>query len=129
MERYGFSKLANISGIFDGYKFGYRAMWGMNENEIYSVGQAIYKYDGSEWKVQIGGQPDYLDIKGTSSNNIYTVGFHGTLKKFDGSYWTPIGGFSKYIVDFYSIMPFEEEIFVTGLQQGIGYIVRGKLIE
>ncbi|MCX6150659.1 MAG: hypothetical protein NTX22_09065 [Ignavibacteriales bacterium] len=120
-------RLVNINSVPSGYKFGNKAMWGSNENEIYSVGNAIYKYNGHKWVIQIGGNPDYLDIKGTSANNVYTVGFHGTLRKFDGNEWWPIGGFSKYIVDFYAVMPFENDIFIAAHQTGIGYVVRGKV--
>ena len=55
------------------------------------------------------------------------MGEHGTIRYFDGSIWKRIGDYSSYIVDFYSVMPFEDEIFIGAYQLGVGYVVHGTL--
>lgn len=121
-------RLVNIDGIPTGYKFGNNAMWGGSANEIYSIGDAVYKFDGNKWE-GLGGYGGYFlkDIKGTSRNNIYLVGEHGTIGYYNGSNWSGITEYSKYLVDFYSIMPFEKEFFIGAYAGGTGMIIHGKI--
>jgi hypothetical protein len=123
-------RLVNINGIPTGYKFGDRAIWGISENEIYSVSNwaGLFKFDGNNWVLTTWeSRYEYKDVKGTSTNKVFVVGEHGTIKYFDGSNWLRIPGFSNKIVDFYSVMPFEDEIFIGAYQLGVGYVVRGKV--
>ncbi|MCF8242650.1 MAG: hypothetical protein K9J16_14825 [Melioribacteraceae bacterium] len=120
-------KLVNVDGIPRGYKFGNKAMWGVTENEIYSAGDAVYRYDGNNWSPVTWDDYSYLDLKITANERIFTVGWHGTIRYFNRNNWLRIPDFSSKIVDFYSIMPFEDEIFIGAYQLGIGYVVRGKL--
>lgn len=120
-------RLVNVDGIPMGYKFGNMAMFGVNENEIYSTGDAIYKFDGIDWLPQYWEDYSYKDIKGTLMNKIFSVGRHGTISYHYNNRWLRIPDFSSKIVDFYSVMPFEDEIFIGAYQLGIGYVVHGKL--
>jgi len=52
---------------------------------------------------------------------------YGTIRYFNGSSWIRIGDFGSYIVDFYSVMPFKDEIFIGAYQLGVGYVVNGKV--
>src|SRR3989339_1164280 len=119
-------RLVNIDGIATGYKFGNRAMFGVNENEIYSTGNAIYKYNGMDWTPVYWNDYPHKDIKGTPTNKIIDVGEHGSISYFHNNVWSRIPDFSNKIVDFYSIMPFEDEIFIGAYELGVGYAVRGK---
>ncbi len=123
-------RLVNINSIPTGYKFGDRAMWGVSGNEIYSVSNwgGLFKFDGISWLLTTWeGKYNYKDVEGISWNKIFTVGEHGTIRYFDGGSWKRIGDFSQFIVDFYSVMPFENEIFIGAYQLGIGYVVHGKV--
>ncbi|HQF41881.1 MAG TPA: hypothetical protein PK073_03130 [Ignavibacteriaceae bacterium] len=122
-------RLVNVDGIATGYKFGDRAIWGISASEIYSVSNwaGLFKFNGANWILETWeSRYEYKDVKGTLANKIFVVGEHGTIKYFDGSRWLRIPGFSNKIVDFYSVMPFEDEIFIGAYQLGIGYAVRGK---
>ncbi|OGU70201.1 MAG: hypothetical protein A2V93_03995 [Ignavibacteria bacterium RBG_16_34_14] len=121
-------RLVNIDGIPTGFSFGNKAMYGINENEIYSVGnRGLFKFDGNNWTLTTWDDFLYRDIKGTPEKLIFTVGDHGTIRYFNGSSWIRIGDFGSYIVDFYSVMPFKDEIFIGAYQLGVGYVVHGKV--
>ena len=120
-------RLVNVDGIPTGYKFGNRAMFGINESEIYSAGNAIYRFDGNNWSAVAWDDYSYLDLKISSSFKIFGVGWHGTIRYFHNNRWLRVPDFSNKIVDFYSIMPFEDEIFIGAYQLGIGYTVHGKV--
>lgn len=111
-----------------GFKFGVQAMWGISENELYSAGNFIFKYNGSSWNYVFWDDYPFEDIKGTARNNIYAVGLHGTIGYYDGEKWNRIWKYSSTIVDFYSVMPFEDEVFILGYYRGNSYVVRGKVI-
>ncbi len=117
----------NDDYILLGYTFGNTAMWGINESKIYSAGYGLYEYDGKKWLYQARDDYSLLDIKGTSSDNIYAVGYHGIIIHFDGIQWTSLRDFHEYTVSFYSVMPFEDEIFITAYQNEEGFVVRKKL--
>jgi hypothetical protein len=103
-------------------------MWGNSESEIYSAGPELYKLYGNSWRLTAWeGNYKYKDVKGSDWNRIFTVGEHGTIRYFDGSIWKRIGDYSSYVVDFYSVIPFENEIFIGAYQLGEGYVVHGKL--
>ncbi len=120
-------RLVNIDGIPRGYKFGNEALWGVNENEIYSTGNAVYKYNGMNWTPVYWEDYSYSDIKGTQMNKIFCVGEHGTISYFHINRWLRVPDFSNKIVDFYSVMPFEGEIFIGAYQLGVGYAIHGKV--
>jgi hypothetical protein len=122
-------RLVNIDGVPTGYKFGAKAMWGMHGSEIYSAGNAVYNFNGNNWLPATWDDYPYRDIKGTVSNKIFVVGNHGTIRYYNGLDWIRVAKYSNTIVDFYSIMPFEDEIFIGAFQLGEGYVVRGKVIK
>jgi len=121
-------RLVNIDGIPTGFTFGNKAMYGVNENEIYSVGnRGLFKFNGNNWILTTWDDYLYRDIKGTQENRMFVVGDHGTIRYSDGSSWIRIGDYSSYIVDFYSVMPFKDEIFIGAYQLGVGYVVHGRV--
>lgn len=121
------SRLVNIDGIPTGYKFGHKAMWGKSTNDIYSAGNAVYKFDDSHWSAPTWDNYLFRDIKGIMNGNIFAVGDHGTIHYSINSQWKRIGDYSRFVVDFYSVMPFEKEIFIGAYSGGNGYIIRGIL--
>jgi hypothetical protein len=125
------SRLIIVDGYPQGYKFGDLALWGASENEMYSSGMGLYEYNGTKW-AGLGGLGPYgsfiRDIKGTSQSNIYAVADHGNIIHFDGSNWNAIRGFDTYIVNFYSVMPFDNDVFIGAYESGMGFVVRGKII-
>jgi hypothetical protein len=59
-------RLVNIDGIPTGFTFGNKAMYGVNENEIYSVGnRGLFKFNGNNWILTTWDDYLYRDIKGT----------------------------------------------------------------
>ncbi|MBZ0181526.1 MAG: hypothetical protein K8F60_03655 [Melioribacteraceae bacterium] len=122
-------RMVNIDGIRTGYTFGNKSVWGYNEYEIYSAGNAVYNFNGNSWVPATWDDYPYRDIKGTLSNKIFVVGEHGTLRYYNGNDWIRVRKYSNTIVDFYSVMPFEDEIFIGAYQLGEGYVVRGKVIK
>ena len=120
-------RLVNIDGIPTGYKFGEYGVFGISENEIYSAGSGLFKFDGSNWQVETWDDYDYNDIKCNEDLIFFVVGGHGTIRYLLNNQWQKIRDFSKYTVDLYSIMPFKNEIFIGAYSGGNGYIIHGKL--
>lgn len=122
------SRLVNINGIPTGFTFGNKAMWGVDENEIYSAGnRGMFKYNVNKWTLTAWDSYLYRDLKGVSRDKIFIVGEHGTIRYFNGINWNGIRDFSSYIVDFIAVMPFENKIFIGAYQLGVGYVVRGTI--
>ena len=56
-------------------------------------GRRLWRYDGAQW-TQIGTAPDGIhDLGGTSSSDLWVVGFEGMMSHYDGAIWTPVTGF------------------------------------
>jgi hypothetical protein len=111
-----------------GYTFGNKAMWGLSDNNIYSVGnRGLFSFNGLNWILSTWDDYLYRDLKGTQENRMFVVGDHGTIRYSDGSSWIRIGDYSSYIVDFYSVMPFKDEIFIGAYQLGVGFVVHGTI--
>lgn len=134
-SRYNFStwsildscRLVNIDGIPTGYKFGEKGMIGISENRIYSAGSGLFKFNGNIWQVEAWDDYDYKDLKCNNEEVFFAVGGHGTIRYLLNNQWKRIGDYSRYDVDFYSVMPFEKEIFIGAYSGGNGYIVHGTL--
>lgn len=120
-------RLVNINGIPTGYKFGEKGMVGISENQIYSAGSGLFKFDGSIWQVEAWDDYDYKDLKSNEKGIFFTVGGHGTIRYLINNQWQRIRDYNNYTVDFYSVMPFENEIFIGAYSGGNGYIVHGTL--
>ena len=59
-------------------------------------GRRIWHYDGVEW-TEIGEVSDGMhDLGGSSPDDIYAVGFYGTMNHYDGADWTPITAFPEF---------------------------------
>jgi len=107
-------------------KFGELSMWGTSPDNLYNSGGSVFHFDGNNWKYIFPA--NYVqDIKGTDWNDVYAVGFHGDISRFNGKQWYEINEYSKTIVDFLGVMPFKEEVFIAAAYQGNTYIVRGKV--
>lgn len=121
-------RLVNIDGIPTGYKFAERGMIGISENHIYSAGIAgLFEFNGSDNSLVYWADYYYRDIKKNNGGNVFVVGDHGTIHYSINNQWKHIGDYSRYVVDFYSIMPFENEIFIGAYSGGNGYIIHGTL--
>jgi hypothetical protein len=115
-------------GYETNFEFGNKGLWGLCGSEMYSAGTCLWKYNGSSWNV-IYGAPDtyYEDIRGLSRNDIYIVGWSGIIRHYDGSDWQFIGHYGGQGINFYAVMPFEDEVFVSGDYQDNTYIVHSKV--
>lgn len=113
------------SGVSYGYTFGRNAMWSTSNNELYSIVDRIYKYDGQKWSVNGWAYNTINDIRGTAPEDIYVVGMHGLINHYDGKQWTYIDEYSSTIANFYSVQPFKNEIFILVSYLGDAYVVRG----
>ena len=120
-------RLVSVNGIRTGYKFGEKGMVGISANEIYSTGTGIFKYNGDIWKSEAWDDYGHRDIKTTEKGIIFSVGDHGTIRYLLNNQWKRISDYNRYVVDFYSVMPFENEIFIGAYSAGNGYIIHGTL--
>jgi hypothetical protein len=116
------------NGNMVGYKFGYKAMWGVENNKLISVGPWYWKYTGAGWNLIYSTTYPLNDIKGITWNDIYEVGDHGIIINFNGKEWTYIGKYGSTIVDFKAVMPFEKAIYILGYYQGDTWIIKGEVI-
>lgn len=121
-------RISLANGKETGYKFGYKAMWGVANDKLISVGPWYWKYNGAGWSLIYSTTYPLNDIKGISWNDIYGVGDHGTIIYFNGQEWTYIGKYGSTTVDFKSIMPFEKAIYILGYYQGDAWIIKGEVI-
>lgn len=120
-------RLIYIDGIPTGYKFGEKAMIGISENHIYSAGSGLFKFNGNLWQVETWDDYDYKDLKCNNEGIFFAVGGHGTIRYLLNNQWQRISDYNRYTVDFYSVMPFKDEIFIGAFSGGNGYIVHGTL--
>ncbi len=121
-------RLVSVDGIRTGYKFGEKGMIGISENQIYSAGIAgLFEFNGSSNSIVYWDDYYYRDIKKNNDGNVFVVGDHGTINYLINNQWKGMGDYSRYTVDFYSVMPFEEEIFIGAYSGGNGYVVHGIL--
>jgi hypothetical protein len=122
------NKLIIIDGIRTGYKFGEKGMIGISENQIYSVGiGGLFEFNGVNNSLIYWDDYYYRDIKNNMNGNIFVVGDHGTINYSINNQWKTIRDYNRYVVDFYSVMPFQNEIFIGAFSGGNGYIVHGTL--
>lgn len=120
-------RLVNIDGIPTGYKFGEKGMIGISENQIYSAGSGLFKFNENLWQVEAWDDYDYKDLKCNTDGIFFAVGGHGTIRYLLNNQWQRIRDYNRYTIDFYSVMPFENEIFIGAYSGGNGYIVHGTL--
>jgi branched-chain amino acid transport system substrate-binding protein len=93
----------------DAYMFNPPALndiWGNSSNDVFAVGDGglVYHYDGSRWRQMFTGTEEYptdpwadnrhlteerlYGVWGDASNNVYVVGYRGTIMHYDGHDWT-----------------------------------------
>ncbi len=74
------------------------AVWGRGPSDVYAVsaGGVVYRFDGSTWSAQYSVQGvKFNDVVGTSSNEIWAVGYHelenwAMVAHWDGIGWTQL---------------------------------------
>ncbi|RME70944.1 MAG: hypothetical protein D6784_15885 [Chloroflexi bacterium] len=77
------------------------SVWGSRANDVFAVGDngTILHYDGSSWSAMNSGFPDYdfFDIWGTSSRDVFVVGwgwnggfYDSIVLHYDGSSWSKV---------------------------------------
>ena len=120
-------RLVSVDGIRTGYKFGEKGIIGVSSNAIYSAGSGLFKFNGNIWQVEAWDDYDYKDLKCNNEGVFFAVGGHGTIRYLLNNQWQRIGDYNRYTVDFYSVMPFNEEVFIGAFSAGNGYIVHGTL--
>jgi hypothetical protein len=75
---------------FPGYLedgFGYYALWGISDEEMFSVSRNIFRWNGSNWKTIRATASPFLSIYGTTSLNIFSVGTYNVIDPFNGTDW------------------------------------------
>ncbi len=60
-------------------------------DDVFAVGNGIIHYDGSEWGISLGTGWSLQDICMLSENEAYAVDKSGTILRFDGTGWNPMG--------------------------------------
>jgi hypothetical protein len=66
-------------------------------------------------------------VRGNRPDNVYAVGYHGYAAYFDGQVWNYITEYENQIVDFVSVQPFDDEVFILADYYDQAYVVRGKI--
>lgn len=123
-------KLVTMNGYRTGYKFGEKRICETSSSQIYSVGRGgIFNHNGNDWELIFWDDYEYKDIKMNQEGNAFAVGNHGTITYSINNEWKRISEFAPYTVDFYSIMPFNKDIYVGGYASNKGYIIHGRLKE
>jgi hypothetical protein len=90
-----------------------RGVWGSLSRDVYAVGLtcqsymggvsvcsgAILHYDGAGWSVMRRGTTEALHgVWGTSSSDVYAVGYDGTILHYDGTGWSAMtSGTTEYL--------------------------------
>jgi hypothetical protein len=95
-----YSGSGNWSSMTSGTTAVLKSIWGSGANDIYAGGNSstsppmpiVIHYDGAAWSPVMGPLPasgDFVDLFGTSANDIYAMYDSGTWH-FDGVTWTSI---------------------------------------
>ena len=120
----------------------YQSVWGTSATDVFAVGSyrqdgtdyaLIAHYDGVRWsKLTLPKEKDriLLGISGTSSQDVYAVGYHfladgitngGFIVHFDGSQWTEVLTESEpgVVFDVWSISP--SDVYAVGYHEILHY--------
>lgn len=117
-------------GDFAGYKFGHKDIWSDTDNtKLYTSGYGVSSYNEGNWLAEVWDDYLYNDIKGTSRDNIFVVGNHGTIRYYNGEKWNSIRQYSSTIVDFYAVMVFEDSVYILGYYENDTHLIKGVLKE
>jgi hypothetical protein len=68
------------------------AIWASDDGRLIVVGdkgQALH-LEGGTWRLANMPYDDYKAIHGSSINDVFAVGLHGTIARFDGAHWAPV---------------------------------------
>lgn len=96
------------NGLFNRTLYGsLEGIWVDESDALYAVGGFAYRYKNERWEYlpgfpenEVGTLPrnrGYLtDIDGNAHNDILVVGEYGTIRHFNGSTWTSIGGVDNF---------------------------------
>ncbi|MBN2571859.1 MAG: hypothetical protein JXA68_06995 [Ignavibacteriales bacterium] len=102
---------------YDYYEADLAGIYGFNENNIWAVGSnliltqfyaLIAHYDGSTWKTVYIDKTSktLMGVWGSSPNDIFAVGFEGTILHYDGVSWTKMeSNTTANLVDVWGFAP------------------------
>lgn len=67
----------------------WQAIWGSGPGDVYVVGTAIARYDGSAWTVlgDAPAVPTLYGVWGSGADDVFAVGLDGTIVHYDGTAW------------------------------------------
>jgi photosystem II stability/assembly factor-like uncharacterized protein len=100
---------------YDYFEAQLRGMFGLNENDIWAVGNnlvfpnkdaLIAHYNGSVWRTVLVdvGTPLLTAVWASSANNVFAVGFEGTIMHYNGSNWAKMeSGTGRNLFDVWGI--------------------------
>jgi hypothetical protein len=114
------SRWQYVSDLYLGTIFG---LWGLDANHIWAVGWTsggptygfIEFFDGSKWSQQsVPIATSFLrDVHGSGPNDIWAVGYSGTVLHYDGMYWTaPMTGITADLQGVRALGP--SDVWVSG---------------
>ena len=69
----------------------YTSVWGSSATNVFMVAGPVYQYDGNNWKAhKPGGKTVFNTVHGTGAGDVYAVGDHDEIYKYDGAAWTMV---------------------------------------
>ncbi len=107
-------------------KWGASKFWTSPSGEMYSAGDAIWRWDGVQWQKEVSTTVILADIFGTRSDHIFSVGVMGTVYFFDGHLWNQLGvpGDPTWLL--MAVWCTDDEVFITGYDGYRTYVLHGK---
>ena len=107
-------------------KFGIYDLWGVSDQEMFSVGRYLFLWNGVSWQTVRYTIIPYFKINGTRSNHVFAVGDANIIDHFNGSDWYRYREFldqQKYAI---SVWCDESEVFVVSAGYGKTFIEHGQ---
>jgi hypothetical protein len=68
---------------------GLRALWGDSPTDLFAAGgNMVAHFDGMTWNVAAEFDAHLVDLWGSSSRDVFAVGFDSSIVRYDGTTWT-----------------------------------------
>lgn len=93
--------------------------------ELYSGGGAVFKMKSGRWERIFSG-PNAGRVAGPSENNLFSVGFAGTVYHYNGSDWFQFTQFESSEFRFAGVWFDGKEVFVVGNNSSKTLVLHGK---
>ena len=105
------SNIYHYNGInwtaIDYFEAELNGVFGISENDIWAVGNnltatqwyaLVAHYDGIEWKTEnvFTSVPKLISVWASGPNDVFAVGFEGTILHYDGNSWSQMESGTKY---------------------------------